>query len=387
MKAPKIDGTATGELMVQDDAEQYDSPEILAKTAERLKAMGGNPEPVVVPDPQEADESNEDPTPTPVIKEDDAADDTDDNEGVVNTEGNDDGDLELVIPEKLLRAAEHNGWKKEKTAALWKLDEDAARQVLEKMHQDQVSVNTIFAEQGRVKKQLDADREALEQSRAVPVQSPEKPKGFVDVKAYKEEHGEAAGVVVEQLNNALVELSQRQEQIQVQTQTQQNQGTQETKVAKQEQGYALVQQLGQWFADPALVAYEKFYGSGKDANGFPLITVEHLTAEQKLNRGKLIDMAHDIDAGVRLRGGNMSIPEALRSAHVVLTADIQTEMVRKDIMDKAKKRAKGVTLRASGTKITPAVILKPGQKMTDKQFASVTEKRLANLRAGKPLDG
>lgn len=383
MKVPKIDGTATGELMVQDDGDQYDSPEMLAKTAERLKEMGGNPEPVVVPESQEADESDKDPTPIPVIEEDDAANDTDDNEDTVNVEGDDDGDLEPVIPEKLRRAAEHNGWKNEKTAAFWKLDPELAQQTLEKMHQDQVSVSTVFAEQGRAKKQLDADRAAIEQQHITPVE-PVKPKGFVDVKAYREEHGDAAAVIVEQMNNAFIELSQRQEQVQVQVQ--QDAGPHETTVARREQSLALVQQMSQWFADPALVPYEEFYGAGKDAKtGFPFITNDHLTVDQGINREKLLDIANDIDTGVRLRGKGISVAEALQQAHNVLTVDMQTEMVRKDIMSKAKKRAKGVTLRASGTNVTPTVTLKPGQKMTDKQFASVTEKRLANLRAGKPL--
>jgi len=388
MKAPKIDGTATGELMVGDDAEQYDSPEILAKTAERLKEMGGNPEPVVVPESQETGESD-DSTLTTGTEEDNAANDTDGDSNVstdvdVNAEGDNDKDG-IVIPEKLYRAAKHNGWEDERITKFWEVEPELAQQTLEKMHKDQVTVNTQFVEQGRAAKQLAADREALEQQRAVGIAAePVKPKGFVDVEAYKAEHGDAAAVVVEQMNNALIELSQRQTQ--TQTQTQQDQGTRETGVAKREQSLALVQQMSQWFADPALAPYKEFYGAGVDENGFPLITNDHLTLDQQANREKLINKAHDWDAGIRLRGGTASIAEALQSAHTIITDSVKTEMVRKDIMSKAKKRASGVTLRASSKKIAPTVTLKPGQKMTDKQFASVTGKRLANLRAGKPLD-
>ncbi len=392
MKAPKIDGTATGELMVQDDAGQYNSPEILAKTAERLKAMGGNPAPVIESKSQETDESDDSTLTTET--EEDGAVGTTDGDNDVSTDDNDtnegdDNKDEIVIPEKLYRAATHNGWEAEKISAFWKLDPELAQQTLEKMHKDQVSVNTQYVEQGRAAKQLAADREALEQQRVVSVVEPVKPKGFVDVEAYKAEHGDAAAVVVEQMNNALIELSQRQTQAQtqMQTQTQQDQGTRETGVAKREQSLALVQQMSQWFADPALAPYKEFYGAGVDENGFPLITNDHLTLDQQVNREKLINKAHDWDAGIRLRGGTASIAEALQSAHTIITDSVKTEMVRKDIMSKAKKRANGVTLRASSKKITPAVTLKPGQKMTDKQLEDVTEKRIVNMIAHKPLDG
>ncbi len=378
MKAPKIDGANTGDLMVADDADQYDSPAILAKTAARLKELGGNPAPVIETEPQETEDDSEDnSTLTPVNQEDDNAS-AEENEEDDNNEG--DADEESAIPDNLFRAATHNGWKKEQIVKFWKSDPELAETTLGKMHEDQVSVNTQYAEQGRAAKQLQADRTALDANRVIVEQKP-KPKSFVDMEKAREEFGDGAAAVIEQLNNALVQITERSEPIQ------QGAVQQEDSVVKRELSLTLLQSMSQWFANPALKPYAEYYGAGTDSNGFPMITTDHLTAEQAAHREVLLDMAGDIDAGIKLRGGTLSVADALNNAHLVVTKDIQTEIIRKGIMNTAKKRAKGVTLRSSNIKSKPAVKLKPGEKQSEKDILLRTERRVKNLLAGKPLEG
>jgi len=377
MKAPKIDGANTGELMTQDDKEQYESPEFLAKTAERLEALGGSPAPVVVPEsepdpePESEPEPNpvpdpeleSEPEPTPAVDTDDDDDDTKESED------------EPAIPEQLYQAAVHNRWTPEQIIKFWKGDPELAKATLGKMRDDMVAVNNQYAEQGRAAKQLQAQKAELEQRTIQPIQVA-KPKNEA-VEKMREEYGDGAAAILEQVIAG---------QAQPLTPTQQvDTAQQEKNVARTERSLAVVQQMSHWFANPAMKPYEEYYGAGTDSNGFPLITGEHLTQEQRTNRENLLDKAGDIEAGVALRGGTLSVADALTMAHVVVTKDLQTEIVRKGIMAKAKKKAAGVTLRPSGTKIVPKVKLKPGEKKTEKQVYADADARLKKLKAGKPM--
>ena len=377
MKAPKIDGANTGELMAQDDKEQYESPEFLAKTAERLEALGGSPAPVVVPEPEPEPEPDPEPEPEPGAKLD--PDPEPEPEPAVDTDGNDpdtkDGEDEPAIPEQLYQAAVHNKWTPEQITKFWKNEPELAKTTFGKLRDDMVNVNNIYAEQGRAAKQLQAQKAELEQRIVQPVQAV-KPKNEA-VEKMREEYGDGAAAILEQVIVG---------QTQPLTPTRQVDAAQQEKnVAKTERSLAVVQQMSHWFANPSMKPYEEYYGAGTDANGFPLITGEHLTQEQRVNRENLLDKAGDIEAGVALRGGTLSVADALTMAHVVVTKDMQTEIVRKGIMAEAKKKAAGVTLRPSGTKIVPKVKLKPGEKKTEKQVYADADARLKKLNAGKPM--
>ena len=381
MKAPKVDGANTGEIMTQDDKDQYNSPEFLAKTAERLEALGGKPEPVVVPvvdpepDPAEVDDPAKVASPTPTVETDPVVD-TD----VVSTDTvKDSEEEEPAIPEQLFRAATHSQWKPEEITDFWKSNPELAKRTFSKMHDDMVSVNNQYAEQGRAAKVLQAQKEELEQHVTQSI-TPVKPKGFVDIDRAREEFGDGAATIIEQLNNALIEVTKHSTPVQ-----QVDTAQQEKNVTRTEKSLAVVQQMSHWFANPAMKSYEKYYGSGVDVNGFPLITSEHLTQEQRNHRSELLDKAGDIEAGIGLRGGTVSVADALTMAHTIVTKDVQTEMVRKGIIDSAKKKAAGVTLRPSGKKVVPIEILKPGEKKTEKQLFADTDRRLKALMAGKSM--
>ena len=382
-----VKGVQTGEIMDTDDNKQYDDPALLAKTADRLKALGGNPPPVVKSKPDEAeevDDNNVASTTQDDNQDDDSFEVDNDTEGDEdnNVKESDDikdgGEEAVTIPDKLYRAAVHNEMTPEEIVDFWKRDPEFAKKTLERLHKSMVDTNNTYAEHGRAAKQLEAEKAKLQ----VPA-IPERSKDFVDIKKAEEEFGEGAAAIIKQLNDALVNVtSQQQTQQQVQTsQTVQ----QPDPVTRIEQNLAVVQQMGHWFADPGLKPYNEFYGDAVDSNGLMLITQDHLTPAQKQNRENLLNEAGDIEAGVRLRAGTISVADALTRAHANLTKDMQTEIIRKVIIKSAKKRSKGVTLRPSGSTIKPQEKLKPGEKISEKQVNINASRRLKQLAAGKPL--
>jgi len=378
-------GLVQGEIMDPDDAAQYESKEIISKTDERLAVLTGNPIPVVEK-PVETEEVDDTSDLTPEdddagTVDDDAVNDTDDTDDDVVESGDtkESEDVGAVIPEQLFRAATHNEWKPEEITKFWKDSPELAKKTLTKMHTDMVNTNSQYAEQGRAAKELKEQRAQLEGQRTAP-DTPAKQKDFVDIEAAREEFGDGAAAIIKQLNDALINVTTTQKQA-----PQTGGAQQETQLARYERSLAAIQQMSYWFADDSMKGYEEFYGSGRDANGLPMLTTNHLTMEQRKNRDDVINMADDIEAGIQLRGGSTSIPDALNRAHIILTKDIQTSMIRNGILKSAKKRSKGITLRPSGKKVAIEVKLKPGEHKTEKQTYADAEKRLKRLVQGKPL--
>lgn len=389
-------GTQVGELMNPNDAEQYKSEKVLANVTDRLKEMGGNPPPVVGSDkPKEVDVTDDTPTPEgdddaitdddePQANDQEGTDDDDDDDVTTDDDGGEKPKDEAVtIPDKLYRAAIHSEWTPDQIVNLWKQDPELAKTTLERLHKDMVNVNNQYAEHGRAVKDLEQRQAQLQQN--VPAQTqPAKQKDFVDIQQAEEEFGAGAAAIIKQLNDALVEVTSNQRQ-QVLPGATPEPATHKADSANREKSLAVVQQMGSWFADAGIEPYKDFYGEGRDSNGLMLLTSEHLTLEQRKNRDNLFDMAGDIEAGVALRAGTISVPDALTRAHLVLTQDMQVEMVRKSIMKKAKKRSKGITLRPNGQRMVPKETLKPGEKVTGKKVVSNATRRLAQLQAGKTM--
>lgn len=383
-------GTVQGEIMDPDDAKQYVSEEVISKVDERLAEMTGNPAPVVKK-PVETEEEEDDTSDlTPEDKDadvvddaDNTADDTDgdatDGDDIKEDEDKDDG---KAIPEQLFRAATHNEWKPEEITKFWNDNPALAKKTLEKMHTDMVNTNTQYAEHGRAAKELQEQRDKLENQKVdsvIPV-VPAKRQDFVDIEAAREEFGDGAAKIIKQLNDALVQVTTTQKQVpQVDT------AQQETELARHERSMAAIQQYAYWFADDSMKSYEEFYGAGRDSNGLPLITSDHLTLEQRKNRSAVMNMADDIEAGIQIRGGTTTISDSLGRAHTILTKDIQTKVIRDSILKQGKKRSKGVTLRPSSKKIEQKIKLKQGEHKEEKKIYSDADLRLKRLIAGKPM--
>ena len=387
--APEVKkGTVHGEIMDPNDSKQYESEEVISKVDERLAELTGNPVPVVKK-PVETEEEEDDSDLTPEDKNadvvddaDNAADDTDGDaiDGGDTKEGEDKDDGK-AIPEQLFRAATRNEWKPEEITKFWNDNPELAKKTLEKMHTDAVNTNTQYAEHGRAAKELQEQRDKLENQKVDPVVPvvPAKRQDFVDIEAMKEEFGDGAANIIKQLNDALVKVTTTQKQVPQDT------VQHETDLTRHERSMAAIQQMVYWFADDSMKSYEEFYGAGRDVNGLPLLTTDHLTMDQRKNRNEVIGLADDIEAGIQLRGGSSTIPDSLSRAHVILTKDIQTKVIRDSILKQGKKRSKGVTLRPSSKKIEQKVELKQGEHKEEKQIYSDAKRRLKELNAGKKM--
>ena len=365
---------------VDDDA--------LARIAENMSKVGGPPVvPAKPPEDKEELETEDDDLQDEAPEDDDLAADEDDlTPGAGDEEDADDKDADEKtpeIPDHLYRAAEHAAWQPEEIVDFWKSNPELAQRTLDKMHKDMVATNTEFAAMGRKSKELEQQAAA---AAAVPaqVQKPAKPESFVDIEAARTEFGDGAAAVIQTLDQNLVALNEKLETVQA--------GhvaagvTAKEAVADRQTSVAMAQQMQMFFSRPGMEPFQDFYGSSNDVDGNMLPDWSHLTPGQRANRQAAIDEASDIAAGVELRGASINLETALDKAHGILTNGIKTEIIRKDIMKSAKKRAKGVTLRPSQKKVAAKKAKLPqGHKMTSKQLLKNTQERLARLAAGKSL--
>jgi hypothetical protein len=286
-------------------------------------------------------------------------------------------DDEPAIPENLYRAAEHSKWKPEEIVDFWKANPEMAEKTFEKMRQDMVEVNKQFSENGRARKQVAQERAEHPAS----TQTPVKPKSFVDVDKARVEFGDGAAELIGQMNQVLVQQADEIAEIKS---TAASPRTQEA--ANQDRSLAVATQITNFFGHANMKAYEDFYGPSVDANGTPYSDWDHLTAGQEANRSAVMTEAADIQSGVAIRGTDITVSEAMARAHMIATDGIKTETIRSGIIKSVKKKAKGVTLRPTKTKVKPkAPKLKRGEKMTESKVYSTAKARLANMVAGKPM--
>lgn len=284
---------------------------------------------------------------------------------------------EPAIPESLYRAAEHNGLSAEEIADHWKANPELAEKMFDRMRQDTVKMNKQYCELGRARKQ--ASEEYAEQSAAT--QIPTRPKSYVDINKAREEFGDGAAELISTLDQALVRQAGEIAEIKSTTASPRTQGA-----AAQDRSMAINTQIGNFFGHDNMRVYDDFYGPSVDANGNPYPDWSHLTPGQEANRSAVTNKAADYQAGVAIRGTEVTVGEALAEAHTIISENVKVETIRKGIIKSVQKKAKGVTLRPTKTKVKPeAPKLKRGEKMTESKVYSTAKARLANMKAGKPM--
>ena len=119
--------------------------------------------------------------------------------------------------------------------------------------------------------------------------------------------------------------------------------------------------------------YADFYGPGKNTTG-GITQPDELTPGHKANRAALLQLGDQLIAGTALQGREMNVPEALRLAHLVVTAPIKEQKIREDIISKVVKRSKSITLKGSGKK----QVVKEGP-LSEAALESKTEKAIKKL--------
>lgn len=130
-----------------------------------------------------------------------------------------------------------------------------------------------------------------------------------------------------------------------------------------------VKEVEAFFADESLAPYKELYG---DEQKGPL------TQQQVDNRNEVLDQAFSIKLGAeQLRGQRLSVAEAMRLAHELVSKDYKETAVRRKITKQAKKRTKGITLKPGKSKGGPSSSeTKPA---TRSELEKATRKRLQKV--------
>jgi hypothetical protein len=300
-----------------------------AELQERMSELDGDQEPddnlETDEEPQNedlADESDED-DPTP--DEGDSADESDEDDPTPEDEdeADDDDDGSVDIPDAHYRAAIHQGWTEDEIRELVTLNPDKAKTTFAKFHETTNKITQEFARLGRASKEADEPGGGTEPDA----------KASIDIEALKEKHGDDNPLVgaVDQLQQELIAM--RQERA-------------EEKAAAAKQVVpaddTLNQVVDNFFSADNMKAYVDYYGPGNDHNKW--------TGEQYQQRHSMLITADEIILGARAQGRKLEPAEALEMAHMLHSANIKEEIIRKDIATTLEKRSKGLSLKPKSSK-------------------------------------
>jgi hypothetical protein len=359
--------------------------EIQSAAEERMKILGGDPsadevisndEPIPAEDLEEVDEDKED----DLDSDDDDDDDStpeEDNKGEADTdddddtdedaqEGNEQGDEEPQLTDAYYRAAIHGGYEEKEIVEFMKANPELAIKTFAKMHDQMNSVSKEFANIGRFKKE--------QASKAAPKETTDKP-GFkaIDLEKLRTDYPDDALVdVIEQMQaqNKIMfdELDKRPTQAASTDQLASDQQQLEA-----DKVTAVGEKIDAFFRGPGMDQYAVVYGTlPKDVKAW-----EGLLPSEKMNRVAVVEQVEELISGARMLGKDMDVSDALSRAHLLVTQPVQEKMIRKDIMDKVRKRSKSITLKPNSSS-SPAASTSTKAK-TAKDIEDRAAERLAKV--------
>ncbi len=366
------------EEITEDSIEEQESitkkaeEDLIDKTAERLAAIPGlqNDDAVEEKDDDNVEDDDKDGTEddsstsqsdddkdgTEEKDEDDDNVEDDDKDGTEDdsstSQSDDDKDGKVQIPDAYYRAAIHQEWKPEEIDKFYKSNPELAERTFAKIYESVNKASTEFATIGRLK---------LQQTQEIEKAKLEKSKTKnIDVNRLREQYEDSDEVI------NIVEELQKQNDILREEKVSPANHTDQTND----------QSIDTFFAADDLKLYNDFYGPGKDEDG-KLVPPEKLTPGQKANRHAVLVFADSLITGNAYKGYAMPVSEALELAHLNISAPLQKQKIREEIMGKVVKRSKSITLTGSGKKkVTSST--KSG-KPSDDDLITKTEKRLANI--------
>jgi hypothetical protein len=364
--------------------------QILDATEERMKVLGGDPsadeivpdnESVPAEDLEEVDEDAEegddlgdddggddDSTPEDDDEEDDAdTDDDDDTDEDAQEADDSEGDEDPQLTDAYYRAAIHGGYDEKEIVEFMKANPELAIKTFSKMHDQMNSVSNEYANIGRYKKE--------QANKATPTESTDKP-GFkkIDLEKLRADYPDDALVdVIEQMqdqNQAMFdELDKRPTQA-----TGTSQLATDQQKLEADRVSMVGEQIDSFFRGPGMDQYAAVYGSLPD----DVKNWDNLLPSEKMNRVAVVEQVTELMEGAKMLGKNMEVTDALSRAHLLITQPVQEKMIRKDIMDKVRKRSKSITLKPNG-KSTPAAASKSSKGKSAKDIEGRAADRLAKL--------
>lgn len=352
-------GEQTGADM-REDKNAYDESKLLDSISKNLANVEGlDVDPVEDSTPVEPDDTADDDDSTPPMPtaKKEAADDSDSTPEDSDDEPADDDTEEEdkpAIPDNYYRAAVHQGWTPEEIKDLYDANSELALKTLKKLYEDTNKVSQVFAQKGRL-----AAQQVQPQSQQQPQQQVVAKTQTVDMEKLKERYeddpfgamAELIKATVGQQPQAVVEAPQ----------------TQPTTVQDQnalfEQYLTNRETVSKFFNAKDMAEYNSVYGSEKDG----------LLPGHQANRQAVLEMADAIIDGMKVDGKEINIVDALTRAHLIVSAPMTTQIVRNKLVQSAKKREKGMTLRSSKSKTQTSKTTK-GQKSDEQRVADAQER-------------
>ena len=275
-----------------------------------------------------------------VKEETEEEEETKDDEEEVKDDGTgeevkDDKEKEHVLPENYFQAMRHVGWEPERIKETFEKDPEQALKDFKFYHDSQNYITQQTSDLGRTQKA--ATERATEE--AVKKEEKSEFKG-VDLKAVEDEFGEdnpAAVAIIKAMNDSQKVMydeiqSLKQQQVQQQGPSDEERTIWNTIVTH--------------FDSDNMKGFGEFYGKIEDGRNWE----QSLTGAQLQARMKVIHEADAYHAGMKLQGKDVEFSEALRRAHLVVSAPIQETILREELHGKIKKRSKGITVKTSGRK-------------------------------------
>jgi hypothetical protein len=235
-----------------------------------------------------------------------------------------------AIPDSHYRAALHMGYKPEEISELYDANPTLALKTLAKCHETVNAGSRQLGEFGQRAKQL---REQPQ----VPMQPAPLSRKAEVLKKLKEHYTDDPVI---DLLGELIPDAPPQFVVHQQPQQPPQQSVEEV--------IAVRQQINNFFSADEMGVYGEFYGKVPQTG-----TWDALTPGQRANRKEVCDRAQLFLDGATLAGMQLNPADALERAHLEVTAPMAEQFVRQRIVASVQKRAKGVTLKPSGTK-TPA---------------------------------
>jgi hypothetical protein len=346
--------------------------EILDAAEEAMQVLGGDPSAdKIIPDNEEVDADDLEEVDEDAEEEEEVEEDTEEEEGEESEEeegeeeeaaeeGGDDEGPQLT--DAYYRAAVNGGYDEKEIVEFMKANPELAIKTFSKMHDQMNSVSQEFANIGRYKK---------EQANK-PAEEPASKPGFkkIDLEQLQLDDPDnpligVLGQMQEQSEAMFNELEKRPAQSNSQLVTDQD------KLAD-DQAAVIGQKIDSFFRAPGMEAFAVTYGAlGKDAKDWT-----GLMPSEKMNRVAVIELVEEQISGAKALGKELGIEDALDRAHLLITQPIREKMIRKDIMDKVRKRSKSMTLKPNSKSPTSA----PKKAKTSKDVIANTEERLAAIK-------
>lgn len=337
MSEEKVSEGNTGdhsESLKQLDENAIEEENLVNTVEERLANLGNLEKDV------ELDEVDGEPeTSTPAVPEDEvdeqAAEDGDTDAKTEAEDGKDGKDVTVNIPDALVRAAIHNGWEQADVDALIEEKPELALKTLTSNYNSVTNASKEWSALGRAK--IQSERDKVEADTKVVEQPPsltpaEKEKLIAD-------YGTDPVVA------RLIASADQQPSKPAQVQQQQPSDLYNTATARANAAAnsSVDQRVNSFFGNNNMSLYKEFYGELGLSQ-----SVNDLSNGQQEHRLNVLDHAECIMTGLRMRGIDATVEEALEKAHLIVTEPIREQVIRDGIKKTAISRKK--TLMPSRSK-------------------------------------